>query len=125
MHLVHLLNRLLLMVEQLLIKLLLAVKTAARYLQWNINSSSDSQANGEFGKSVLRSKILERYVFVSNSEIKAEREQSDQEISMPAIPHFALFFLSESAKFAKQVQREYLNNFISKFKWHLGVQGRP
>ena len=113
------------MVEQLLIKLLLAVKTAARYLQWNINSSSDSQANGEFGKSVLRSKILERYVFVSTSEIKAEREQSDHEISMPAIPHFALFLLSESAKFAKQVQREYLNNFISKFKWHLGVQGRP
>ena len=76
-------------------------------------------------KDPVGSKVLERNVFVSSSEIKAEREQSDQEISMPAIPHFALFFLSESAKFAKQVQREYLNNFISKFKWHLGVQGRP
>ena len=69
---------------------------------------------------MVGSKILERYVFVSTSEIKAEREQSDHEISMPAIPHFALFLLSESAKFAKQV-----NNFISKFKWHLGVLGRP
>ena len=104
----------------------MAVRTAAGYLQWNVNSSSDSQANGEFGRSVylVGSKILERYVFVSTSEIKAEIEQSDHEISMPAIPHFTLFLLSESAKFAKQVQREYFSNFISKFKWHLGLLGR-
>ena len=65
---------------------LLAVRTAARYLQWNVNSSSDSQANGEFGRSVylVGLKILERYVLVSTSEIKAEREQSDHEIDQYA-----------------------------------------